>query len=69
MPVYEFRCRGCGWVFGELRPMGNFTPGACPACNSRETEKVFSMFSGGKGGKDKCGSCARKPAGGCAACH
>ena len=69
MPVYEFKCGSCGRVFGELRKLGDYGNAACPDCGARDCEKVFSLFSGGKGGKDKCGSCSHKPAGGCSACH
>lgn len=69
MPVYEFKCEGCGTVFGELRQMGDYCSGTCPGCGAANCEKVFSLFSGGKGGRDKCGSCSHKPAGGCSACH
>jgi putative FmdB family regulatory protein len=43
MPLYDFRCRGCGHEFEALvRP-----PAApeCPACASADLERLLSGFS------------------------
>ncbi|TAL33820.1 MAG: zinc ribbon domain-containing protein, partial [Spirochaetes bacterium] len=39
MPVYEFRCKGCGEVTSELRKMGDFAPAVCTGCGCADTEK------------------------------
>ncbi len=61
MPIYEFKCAQCNLVFSELRKVGEFTPPECPGCGSHTTEKVFSLFAGGK---SECGSCAVSHPGG-----
>ena len=41
MPVYEFRCAGCG-PFDLQRPMGHADlPARCPACGG-EARRVFT---------------------------
>ena len=60
MPIYEFRCRGCGNVFERLRPVGDTGKDlACPSCESVEVEKIFSVFAATSGqsggGSSSCG--------------
>lgn len=65
MPIYEFRCLGCGHVF-ELLKLKKGDEGLemkCPKCGSHETEKILSTISvaTSAGGKAKstmksCGS-------------
>jgi putative FmdB family regulatory protein len=43
MPLYEFRCRGCGGRFEATVPYGTMPP--CPACGG-ESERVPSTFAG-----------------------
>lgn len=45
MPIYEFRCEDCGNIFSELRKVGDFDSGKCPACGSEKTGKKMSSFS------------------------
>jgi putative FmdB family regulatory protein len=40
MPIYEFRCQGCGKRFERL-VLGGATP-ACPACAGLQLEKLVS---------------------------
>jgi putative FmdB family regulatory protein len=42
MPLYEFKCRGCGEQFEGLVRSGE-TP-ACPACKSLDLERLISTF-------------------------
>ena len=46
VPVYEYRCRGCGKKFSAL---GGVTAEPdderCPNCGSRETSKLVSRFA------------------------
>jgi len=44
MPIYEFRCAGCGEVFEEL-VAGEGAAAACPACGSADSERVLSNVS------------------------
>jgi putative FmdB family regulatory protein len=41
MPIYEYRCTGCGHEF-ETLVLANSVP-ACPSCKSQELEKRISM--------------------------
>ena len=43
MPIYEYRCRGCGHEFERLVLGGD--PGACPACARRGLERRWSLFA------------------------
>lgn len=66
MPIYEFRCLGCGHVFEllKLRKEDEKSGMQCPKCSSQEVEKVLSSVSvirSGSGKKSKqtvksCGS-------------
>ncbi len=64
MPLFEYECRACGSHFEHLT-RGNEPP-ACPACTSRDLQKLLSVFavgptSGGKsadaGAIAPCGMC------------
>ncbi len=63
MPVYEFKCKECGTVTGELRKIGDFSPAVCSACASNNTEKIFSLFAGSTSGSG-CQSCSTPRPGG-----
>jgi putative FmdB family regulatory protein len=41
MPIYEYRCKGCGHEFETLVQRGT-TP-ECPSCKGHELEKLISM--------------------------
>ena len=41
MPIYDFKCRGCGRKFEELVKLGE-TP-ACPKCKGKNVERLFSL--------------------------
>ena len=43
MPLYEFQCKGCGHEFEDL-VLGSARP-ACPSCNSRQLERLLSVFA------------------------
>lgn len=67
MPIYEYRCAGCGHEF-ELLVFGNKTV-LCPACKSPEVVKKISAF--GVSGVEKqtsssgCGSCSKSSCSSC----
>jgi putative FmdB family regulatory protein len=42
MPMFEYKCRGCGNQFEMLVRKGQDTP-ACPKCQSQELEKLLSI--------------------------
>ena len=44
MPLYEFKCHGCGHKFDELVKLEE-TP-ACPACGNSKPERLFSASAG-----------------------
>ncbi len=51
MPIYEYKCRRCGYVFEQLYMRKHDEEAVrCPSCGKTETEKILSMFSSGKGG-------------------
>jgi putative FmdB family regulatory protein len=43
MPIFDFRCRGCGHAFEALVRTGD-TP-ACPSCRSQDLERLLSSFA------------------------
>ncbi len=45
MPLFEYRCRGCGHELEALvRPQDTEAP-RCPACQSTELEKLLTTFA------------------------
>jgi putative FmdB family regulatory protein len=48
MPIYEYRCRGCGKDFEKYVP-GASTTVACPACASADITRTLSVFGLGVG--------------------
>jgi putative FmdB family regulatory protein len=49
MPIYEYRCRGCGRDF-ELYVAGASTTVACPACDGGDVMRKLSVFGLKSGG-------------------
>lgn len=63
MPLYEYRCEGCGRRFEVLQRVGATAEGLeCPACGDVRLERAFSTFT--RGGGD--GAAAAAAAAGCA---
>ncbi len=50
MPIYEFRCETCGYIFERLQKVDDPWP-PCPKCNSTQVFKLPSIF----GFQDACG--------------
>ncbi|MBU0616580.1 MAG: zinc ribbon domain-containing protein [Planctomycetes bacterium] len=47
MPVYAFRCRGCGFEFEELvLRMGQTAP--CPKCGREDHERLVTVPAAGR---------------------
>lgn len=45
MPIYEYRCRGCGKEFEQLLlPHSSGAP-FCPSCQGQDLEQLISAFS------------------------
>ncbi len=42
MPIYEYRCRECGTVFSIFLRSSDSTGVECPACGSKDMEKLIS---------------------------
>ncbi len=42
MPLFDFRCSACGFVFEELVRRPSKRP-PCPSCSSNDVEKLVSM--------------------------
>jgi putative FmdB family regulatory protein len=57
MPLYEYRCRGCGETFeAYVRAWGEDV--ACPRCRGGEVEKLVSSFAlAGTAGSASSGGC------------
>ena len=47
MPIYEFRCLGCGHVFEllKLKKESEEASMKCPQCKSEEVERILSVVS------------------------
>jgi putative FmdB family regulatory protein len=64
MPLYEYRCPGCGHRFEMLQRMGEGAEGlTCPRCGTAKVEKQFSTFASAASGESSAGSVSA--AGGC----
>jgi putative FmdB family regulatory protein len=47
LPLYEYRCAGCGHRFEVLQRVGQGAAGLdCPQCGKDSVEKEFSTFAG-----------------------
>ena len=65
MPIYEYRCDGCGNQFEKL-VRASSPAVACPTCGGEKVEQQYSTFAPkmGSGGKS-AQPCAPMPSGGC----
>ena len=47
MPIFEFRCKKCNYVFEEFVFLSktNFDDLMCPECGEMNAEKLMSAFS------------------------
>lgn len=45
MPIYEYRCKACGFSFEKLMKSTNQNTPECPKCGASEVIKEMSIFS------------------------
>lgn len=66
MPIYEYRCDGCGSQFEKL-VRASSPAAACPGCGGAKLERQYSTFAAqtGTGGAKSSAPCAPMPPGGC----
>jgi putative FmdB family regulatory protein len=64
MPIYEFRCLGCGHVFEFLKLKKEAEEMKCPKCNSEEVERVLSTVNVAKSVSGKTSSTVKSCGGG-----
>ena len=65
MPLYEYRCRGCGERFEVLQRLGASGDDVlCPRCGEERPERVLSTFAAG-GAREGAGSAAAAAAACC----
>jgi putative FmdB family regulatory protein len=43
MPIYEYRCRGCGKEFEAI--VRNAQLPLCPSCQGQDLERLISLFA------------------------
>jgi putative FmdB family regulatory protein len=64
MPIYEFRCLGCGHVFEFLKLKKEGEGMKCPKCSSTEVERVLSAVNVGRTSSGKTTSTVKNCGGG-----
>jgi putative FmdB family regulatory protein len=42
MPIYEYRCSGCGSRFEKILPRSSSPAPPCPSCGAKKPEKLIS---------------------------
>jgi putative FmdB family regulatory protein len=60
MPLYDFRCRGCGHEFEALVRAADPTPPECPGCHGRELEQLLSTFAVSSAEKTQAAATAKR---------
>jgi putative FmdB family regulatory protein len=65
LPLYEYRCRGCGERFEVLQRLGASGDDVlCPRCGEERPERVLSTFAAG-GAREGAGAAAMAAGGAC----
>ena len=50
MPIYEYKCEGCGGHYEQIRKMSDADSNLeCPECRSREVKRQLSSFAAHSG--------------------
>lgn len=52
MPMFEYKCKKCGYVTEFLEKSSDKSKHICKKCGSLDMQKLFSGFSVGQGGQD-----------------
>lgn len=65
MPIYEYKCEGCGTQFEKL-VRASSPAVACPSCGDAKVEQQYSTFAAQAGGGKSADACGM-PSGGCGA--
>jgi len=66
VPLYEYRCAGCGHEFEALVRVGEADQAGCPACGEGPTRRLFSVVAAVRPGGDpvrRGGAGSLRPAG------
>ncbi|HLC19162.1 MAG TPA: zinc ribbon domain-containing protein [Thermodesulfobacteriota bacterium] len=45
MPIYEYRCSECGWVFEVIQKFSDKPVKKCVHCSGKKVEKLISQSS------------------------
>ena len=65
MPIYEYRCEGCGTKFEKLVRRSPDVPElACPSCGGKQLQQELSTFAAPAGGGGKSAEAPMCPNGG-----
>lgn len=62
MPVYVFRCEGCGHEFSLLTSWSKKAEATCPECGGSQLVEQFGQYRFAAGGGTSSGSAAGGPA-------
>lgn len=57
MPIFEYRCKKCGYKTEFLEKSSGKSKHSCEKCGSTDMEKLFSGFAVGQSGSSSAGSC------------
>lgn len=71
MPLYEFKCQGCGCRFEALVRIGGENGVRCLGCGGRDVRKLISAFGIGGGAsrlKSSGSGCATCSSSSCSTC-
>ena len=42
MPIYEYQCGNCGFIFEIMQRINDSPPSECPKCSSEDVKKIIS---------------------------
>lgn len=61
MPLFDFRCRGCGTQFESLVRPASYgdPPTTCPDCRSQDLERLLATFAVSSAEKSRAAAAAK----------
>lgn len=65
MPIFEYRCKKCGYKMEFLEKSSGKSTHSCEKCGSRDMEKLFSGFAVGQSSSSSGSSAGSCPTGTC----